>query len=128
MIDWLKYASNGSETAAQIALFGWAAEQVKYPELRWLFHVPNGGSRNKIEGARLKAAGVKPGVPDIFLPVLRKPHIGLWVELKRPDMKKSKVSDDQNDWLAYLSQQGYDTAVCYGFEMARNRIIQYLEG
>lgn len=29
------------------------------------FHVPNGGTRNAAEGARLKASGVKAGVPDL---------------------------------------------------------------
>lgn len=125
MIDWIKYASQGSETVAQIALFGWAAES-GYPELRWLFHVANGGFRNKIEGARLKAQGVKPGVPDLCLPVRRGTVPGLYIELKRPD-GKGKTSEEQDEWLTWLESQGYAIAVCYGFEMARNRIIQYLE-
>jgi len=32
-----------------------------------LFHVPNGGSRNGIEGKQLQGAGVTPGVPDLIL-------------------------------------------------------------
>lgn len=34
---------------------------------RCFFHVPNGGSRNKIEGMQLKASGVVPGVCDMIL-------------------------------------------------------------
>ncbi|WP_448043737.1 VRR-NUC domain-containing protein [Bradyrhizobium liaoningense] len=30
------------------------------------FHVPNGGGRSAIEGARLKQSGVKAGVPDLI--------------------------------------------------------------
>lgn len=30
------------------------------------WHTPNGGTRNAVEGARLKATGVKPGLHDIF--------------------------------------------------------------
>ena len=38
-----------------------------FPETRGLcFHVPNGGSRNAVEGMQLKAAGVIAGVPDII--------------------------------------------------------------
>lgn len=43
-------------------------------ELRWLHHIPNGGSRGDseksrmIRGAKLKAEGVKDGVLDIYLP------------------------------------------------------------
>lgn len=31
---------------------------------RMFFHVPNGGSRNAIEGMQLKASGVVAGIPD----------------------------------------------------------------
>nr|MBC7612939.1 VRR-NUC domain-containing protein [Pseudopedobacter sp.] len=37
------------------------------PQTRGLiFHVPNGGSRNVLEGMQLKASGVIAGVPDII--------------------------------------------------------------
>lgn len=35
------------------------------PDIYW-FHTPNGGSRNLLEAVKLKAMGVKPGVPDLF--------------------------------------------------------------
>lgn len=55
-----------SEDSEQITLFAWAARMTgKYPELRWLYHVPNGGSRGPAEAGRFKAMGVKPGVPDV---------------------------------------------------------------
>ena len=61
-----------TEADEQIALFEWAALQSgRFPELALLYHVPNGGSRNKIEAARLRAQGVKSGVPDLCLPVAR---------------------------------------------------------
>ena len=43
--------------------------------------VPNGGSRSKIEGAKLKATGTKSGVPDITIV-----HDGLYygLEVKKP--------------------------------------------
>lgn len=61
-----------TEAEEQATLFSWAAmKRGKYPELDLLFHIPNGGSRGKAEAARFKAEGVKPGVPDLFLPVAR---------------------------------------------------------
>lgn len=33
-----------------------------------IFHIPNGGRRDKREAASLKRQGVKPGVPDLFVP------------------------------------------------------------
>ena len=38
------------------------------PACRWLHAIPNGGNRSAVTGARLKAEGVKRGIPDLFLP------------------------------------------------------------
>ena len=43
----MKYAMR-SEDTEQINVVSWANWNVnRYPELKWLHHVPNGGSRNK---------------------------------------------------------------------------------
>lgn len=119
----LCYPKEGEE---QEALFQWAAYQLgTMPELELMHHIPNGGSRNKIEAARLKAQGVKSGVPDIFLPVARKGFHGLYIELKRK--KSGVVSESQSKWLGALMEQGYMTAVCYGAEQAINVIKEYLK-
>lgn len=39
--------------------------KMQYPQLLW-WHTPNGGTRNKREGAKFKAMGVKPGVADLL--------------------------------------------------------------
>ena len=63
---------NHPESQEQQALFSWA-EYAKglHPELGLLYHIPNGGKRDKLEAARLKLEGVKAGVPDLCLPVAR---------------------------------------------------------
>lgn len=94
-----------------------------YPELKLLFHVPNGGSRNKLEAANLKRQGVKKGVPDLCLPVPRGKYHGLYIEMKA---KKNKPTKDQEDWLDALDKQGYKTAVCWGWEAASRVITEYL--
>ena len=67
MITPEQLAANPSEHSQQAALFCWAAQHVgSIPELALLFAIPNGGKRDKITGARMRAEGVKPGVPDIF--------------------------------------------------------------
>lgn len=59
-----------TEAEEQIALFEWAALQSgRFPELALLYHVPNGGSRNKIEAARLRAQGVNPAFPIYAFPL-----------------------------------------------------------
>lgn len=113
-----------SEESHQIALFIWAQQNMAtYPELRWLFHCPNGGFRTKSEGAKLKAGGVKKGIPDIALPIKSGPCSGLWIELK---VGKNKLQPDQIEWVDKLRDEGFDVAVCYGWEAARDAIVNYL--
>lgn len=46
---------NQWEAAEQTALFRWAGFMSgQFPEIEMLYHIPNGGSRNKIEAAHLK--------------------------------------------------------------------------
>lgn len=54
-----------SEIQLQAECFQWLWNT--HPETRLCcFHVPNGGSRNAIEGMQLKASGVVPGIPDLL--------------------------------------------------------------
>lgn len=112
------------EAAEQSTLIDWSMHcHGKHPELDLLFHIPNGGSRNKREAANLKRQGVKSGVPDLFLPVPRGGYHGLFIELK---YGKNKPTDAQRKWAAALNEQGYMAVVCYGFEDARDTIEKYL--
>ena len=59
-----------SESVEQCCLFRWAGYSLGlHPELKLMYHIPNGGKRNITTARRLKAEGVKAGVPDIHLPV-----------------------------------------------------------
>jgi hypothetical protein len=133
-------AQTGTEAAHQAALFCWAAYQFnRYPELRYMHHIPNGGARaddvvgRKIRGAQLKAQGVKEGVPDIFLPVKRGSWSGLYIEMKKPTMRPKKkeskggLSDAQIEFIQFVQCQGFGTVVCYDWVEAKDIIIQYLE-
>jgi len=65
---------------------------------RLLFHVPNGGSRNKIEAAKFKGMGLIPGIPD--LGYCYKGSI-TWFELKT----KSTTSENQLKVAEAMSNQ-----------------------
>ena len=104
----------------------WAAMAAgRWPELRMLFHIPNGGKRTKTEAARFRAAGVRRGVPDLFLPCAREGYHGLYVEMKALDGRPSKA---QLEMLKALSGQGYKCVVCHGADEARRVIEDYLRG
>lgn len=115
------------EAEEQRALFTWASVAKRaYPELQYMFHVPNGGKRNAREAALLKAEGVKSGVPDIVLPVAKGGYHGLYIELKR--RKSGTVSEDQKKYLEHLNFAGYRAVVCRGWMQARDEIMSYMKG
>lgn len=115
-----------TEDEEQIAVMSWAAlMEGRYPELRLLHHIPNGGKRGKREAAVFKAMGVKAGVPDLFLPCAREEYHGLYVEMKALDGRPSKA---QLEMLKALSGQGYKCVVCHGADEARRVIEDYLRG
>ena len=115
-----------SEGQEQATLFSWARMmEGRYPELRLMFHVPNGGGRGKAEAGRFKMEGVKAGVPDIFLPVPRGNYHGMFIEMKKH--KGGKVSAEQKVWLAELAEQGYFAVVAFGWEDASEQIRSYLD-
>lgn len=114
-----------TEEQEQRLLLSWAARTGR-PELRLLHAIPNGGKRLKSEAARLQAMGVKPGVPDLCLPVPRGKYHGLYIELKR--LYGGRVSPAQKAWLEALSAQGYKAVVCQGAAQAAIVIQGYLGG
>ncbi len=122
----LKPDFHRSEAQEQTALFEWADQCVRFgvhPELKMMYAIPNGGSRNKIEAVHLKQQGVKAGVPDLCLAVPKGKYHGLYVEMK---IGHNKPTDKQNEWLANLSHYGYAIKVCYSYSAAKTAIEHYL--
>lgn len=118
------------------------------PELSRLFAVHNQGHGDVIRGAQAKAEGVKAGVPDMLLPMVKATSPGRWptqqgfwvgdtcfnaglfIELKRSKIKgKAQAgaeSDIQAEWRAYLTDQGYVCVVATGWQEAVAAIKGYL--
>lgn len=128
-------AKSGTEVGHQAALFCWAAlPDIRrlYPAVEWLYGGAEGGYRDKITGGRLKAQGIKSGVPDLRLPSASRGYHGLYIELKKDykayDVWVRDVDNHQHKWIAYLNSAGYYACCCVGWEQARNCIIWYLNG
>lgn len=123
-----KLAASGSEHGHQRALFGWlnyASFQQLVPTAGLCYAVPNGGKRDPATAARLKAEGVKAGVPDVVYPVRRGQYLTLYMELK---VDKGRASDVQQWWHESLLAQGHAVAVCWGWQAARRCFLQYEAG
>ena len=146
---WANMAMNfGRHTADFPASYnkpGWAAAYSKdaiesgndylMPELKWLHAISNHGA-----GFGRKAEGVKTGVADIFLPVPVLPgaltwiltkdsYFGLYIELKRLDSEGKKAgvaSDKQIEFQNDMRAKGYRHEVIFGWELARDCILSYL--
>ncbi|NBT33836.1 MAG: VRR-NUC domain-containing protein [Rhodobacteraceae bacterium] len=80
--------------------------------------VPNGGKRHPGTARKLKAEGVVPGVPDLFVP-----EWSLWVEMKRA--KGGRLSPDQREVIAYLESIGHSVIVGHGAEDASRQLIEW---
>jgi hypothetical protein len=89
-----------------------------------LYAAPNGGARDVITGARLKAEGVRRGTPDLCLATPRGPHHGLYIEMKA--QHGGRESDEQRAFQLYLTSAGYRCEFCYGADAAIALIKEYL--
>ena len=119
----MRYAKR-SEDTEQINVVSWAGWNMsRYPELKWLFHVPNGGSRNKQEAVKFKQMGVKAGVSDLCLPYPKGSYCGLFVEMK---FGNNRQQDTQKEFLADMAAAGHFVATCYSAEEAIKVIEEYL--
>lgn len=115
-----------SEHQEQCAVVSWAEISAHmYPALSKLHAIPNGGLRHKRVAIKLKAEGVKPGVPDLCLPVSRCGYHGLYIEMKS---KTGRPTKDQKEWISDLTSEGYLAVVCKGAEQAIDLLQSYVRG
>lgn len=119
-------AKSGTEHGHQAALFCWRALNVgTYPELEWFHAIKNEEkSGSVILGSRAKAAGIKKGVSDCFLPVRRGSCSGLYIEMKKPGGKESTA---QVEFGQFVMSQGFGYICCDHWEKARDTLILYLQ-
>lgn len=124
----MNIAGHKSESVEQKALFQWwayAHRGFNLPE-KALFAIPNGGARTAQTGARLKAEGVRAGVPDVFLAVPSGDAHGLFLELKRA--KGGRTSRAQTETMKIFDLLGYRCVVARGAREAIDCVTEYLEG
>ncbi len=91
-----------------------------------LFAVPNGGRRDAVTGARLKAEGALAGVSDLILLQPSAPYSALLIEMKTPTGKQSEA---QKRWAAAVTSGGeYKYAVCRSLQDFIKAVTDYLNG
>lgn len=131
-------AAPGTEHAIQTAFFCALAAAPQYlPTLtpaqweltKYCFAIPSGGSRDVVTAGRLKAEGVKPGVPDTCLPVANQYYGSLWIEFKKPHRQNTVqggMSDAQVRYKTHFESQKHCVVVCYSWQHAIEVVRWYL--
>lgn len=87
-------------------------------------HIANEGKRSIAGGARLKAQGLKAGIPDIHIPIGLKGYHSLYIELKVPP---NKLTDSQVSMKKNLELEGNLCYVCYSLDEAMKVTTDYME-
>lgn len=107
VIEWCEYAGAG-----------------RNPEFKSIYHIVNEGKRSKFNGAELRAAGLKKGVPDLCLPCARGAYHALYIEMKKDET--CSASEEQKQWIETLKRQGNYGVVCYGAGQAIRVLQEYI--
>jgi hypothetical protein len=120
--------SQRSESAEQQALIKWWAvihKTLGIADERVLFAVPNAGKRSPRAGHRMKAEGLRAGIPDLVLAVPTNSHHGLFIEMKTDT---GRPSEDQLSVIQAFRSLGYECVIARGRNDAIKAITLYLSG
>lgn len=113
-----------SEYKECLAFYKWAQYT---PVLReYLIKIVNEGARSPQSGYFLKLIGMRPGIPDYFLPLANETWNGLWLEMKLPNAMDEKKRNNQNEWIEKLKKIGHYASYAYGWQEAVEITTQYL--
>ncbi len=111
------------EHQLQVACVRWF--NLQYPALRGcLIAVPNGGRRDRVTGARLKAEGATAGVADLILFHRGKDSGALLIEMKTPT---GRQSPEQKRWQQTMQSHGYKYVVCRSLDDFIRAVSSYIK-
>lgn len=111
------------EQSEHINIVNWFNYQ--FPDLKDdLHHFANERRCSIQQGRLLKRMGVKKGVSDFFLAIPLNGKSGLWIELK---VGKNKPTKEQVVFIERKVLRGYECALVWGFDAARETIKNYLK-
>lgn len=98
--------------------------RLQYPKLRHnLFAVPNGGKRDEVTAAKLKAEGVLAGVADLILLKSNADFGALLIEMKT---RTGRQRDTQREWQRLIERDGYKYVVCRSLDDFIREVKDYL--
>ncbi len=99
------------------------ARYLDYQGVLWC-HVANERQTSRARGGKLKAMGVKKGVPDILVFEPRGQCPGMAIELK---VGRNKPTQEQEGWLKALQQRGWECQLVYTLDHFIELVDNYLK-
>ena len=98
--------------------------RIQYPNMvHNLFAVPNGGRRDEVTAAKMKAEGMLAGVSDIILLKPNRFYGALLIETKT---KVGRQSDKQKEWQKKITNDGYKYVIVRSLDDFIREVNQYL--
>lgn len=98
--------------------------RLQYPKIAHaIFAIPNGGSRNKVEAARMKLEGVTAGVSDLILLKSNSKYGALCIEMKTPSGTQSPT---QKHWQKVAEETGNKYVLCRSIQEFIQEVNDYL--
>ena len=111
------------EHQTQVAFFKWL--RLKMPDVYEVaYAIPNGGQRHIRVATKLKAEGVKAGIPDICIPIGRHGFHALYIEMKSLTGAPTKK---QLEKMNALSRWKNMCALCKGLDAAIDTVTAYMD-
>ena len=112
------------EHKIQAAYFKWCSYNAhRHPAIGYIHAIPNGGHRHPATAMKLKAEGVKRGIPDVFIPYPTTIFHGAYIEFKAG---KNKLTPEQEQYQAWCEENDYSFITCYDFLTAMVFTMEYL--
>lgn len=118
-----------AESRECLSLMQWAATirlDNGYNLGKVIYHIPNGGKRNKIEAGIMKGEGVKAGQMDYHLPIARHGFASLYLEMKKPTAVPPDVSQEQRGRAVIMRDCGNMVRFARNWRHAAEIICEYL--
>ena len=98
--------------------------RLQYPKMKHnLFSVQNGGKRDAVTGAKLKAEGALAGIADLILLKSNRFYGALLIEMKTP---KGRQSASQVEWQQKITNDGYKYVIVRSIDDFKREVTQYL--
>lgn len=119
-----------SESDEQIAVVEWFRRKY-HNEI--IFAIPNGswiagsGGRKFALINKYKKEGLTPGVSDLFIAAPRGSYHGMFIEMKNKGKTLCSVNKEQRYFLEDVAKKDYRSLWAAGFDMAKDRIEEYMD-